>query len=186
MIAGIGASVSRGSWIAAGLAVFLLVGALLLDRNYRIQTFALAALLTLAGRYIAPKVEKAHLRWGKMFAESGKVEEMRFSIWRSVAKMWRDNFWWGAGPAQFDCQFPQYRTIDVQARPEWAHNDYLNTLADWGLAGALLAAAAGGLLDAGVFKRWKSARREQDDFSRKERNKFSLFVWTSLCRARVL
>lgn len=186
MIAGIGASLSRGSWIAAGLAVFLLVAALLLDRNYRIQTFVLAALLALAGLYIAPKVEKAHLRWGKMFAESGKVEDMRFSIWRSAAQMWRDNFWWGAGPAQFDCQFARYRTIDVQARPEWAHNDYLNTLADWGLAGTLLVASAWVLLYAGVFKSWKSARGERDDFSRKKSNKFALLVGASLGLAAML
>ena len=186
MIAGIGASLSRGSWIAAGLAVFLLVVALLLDRNYRIQTFALAALLVLAGLYVAPKIEKAHLRWNKMFAQSGKVEDMRFSIWRSATQMWRDNFWWGVGPAQFDCQFPCYRTIDVQARPDRAHNDYLNTLADWGLAGTLLVASAWVLLYAGVFKSWKTARGERDDFSRKKSNKFALLVGTSLGLAAML
>ncbi|HEX4645906.1 MAG TPA: O-antigen ligase family protein [Verrucomicrobiae bacterium] len=186
MIAGIGASLSRGSWLASGLAVFLLVAALLLDRNYRIQTFALAALLVLAGLYIVPKIEKAHLRWDRMFAESGKVEDMRFSIWHSAIQMWRDNFWWGAGPAQFDCQFPRYRTIDVQARPDHAHNDYLNTLADWGLAGTLLAAAAWVLLYAGVFKSWKTARGERDDFSRKKSNKFALLVGASLGLAALL
>jgi hypothetical protein len=38
----------------------------------------------------------------------------------------------------------------VQARPDRVHNDYLNTLADWGIAGAALVASAWVLLGLGV------------------------------------
>ena len=53
-------------------------------------------------------------------------------------KIWQANYWWGAGPAHFDHLFRIYRDPHVQARADRVHNDYLNTLADWGVVGAVL------------------------------------------------
>jgi len=63
---------------------------------------------------------------------------VRYELWRSAALMWRDHFWFGVGPGHFDHRFREYRPEAVQRRPDRAHNEYLNTLADWGVVGALI------------------------------------------------
>ncbi len=68
----------------------------------------------------------------------------------------------------------------VQLRPERAHSDYLNTLADWGLVGAGLVASAWLLLAWGIIKCWRTVRGGRDDFSRKKSNKFALLVGGSV------
>jgi tetratricopeptide (TPR) repeat protein len=66
-------------------------------------------------------------------------------------------FWyhpvWGIGPGQFDSRFFQYRPPAVQTRPMYAHNDYLNTLSEWGLVGMAIIAVAVGLV---LYCGWKS------------------------------
>jgi len=105
---------------------------------------------------------------------------MRFAVWKPALQIWRDHFWWGAGLAHFDYRFPQYRPVSVQRDPEYVHNDYLNTLADWGVAGAGLVASAWVLLFWGVGKTWRTVRGGRDDFSRKKSSKFALLVGASL------
>ena len=46
----------------------------------------------------------------------------------------------------YDYRFRQFRPAKVQLRPGWAHNDYLNALAEWGIVGTGLVAAAWVLL----------------------------------------
>ncbi len=111
---------------------------------------------------------------------SGKADDLRLGVWPSAVKMWQDHFWLGVGPAHFDQRFPEYRPVGVQSRPVWAHNDYLNTLADWGVVGAGLVASAWVLLYWGVLKAWKSVRGPKDDFARKTSNRFAFAVGASL------
>ena len=85
--------------------------------------------------------------------------------------MWQDHFWVGVGPAHFDHRFPAYRPAEVQARPNRAHNDYLNTLADWGTVGALLVGAVWLLLYLGVWQSWKYLQRTVQDRSSRKSNR---------------
>ncbi|MDB6123118.1 MAG: O-antigen polymerase, partial [Pedosphaera sp.] len=71
-------------------------------------------------------------------------------------------------------------------RPGRSHNEYLNTLADWGVVGAAMVAAAWVLLCWGVAKSWRFARGAQDDFSRKKSNKFAFVVGASVALLAVL
>jgi O-antigen ligase len=100
--------------------------------------------------------------------------------------MWRDHAWWGVGPGQFDYRFPRYRPLEVQARPEWTHNDYLNALVDYGAVGTLLVLAAWVLLIWGVVKSWRFARGSRDDFTRKKSNKLAFLVGGLLGLAAIL
>ena len=82
----------------------------------------------------------------KMAVGGGGVDGcVRFSIWWSAARMWRDNVWWGVGPGHFDYRYSQYRLPDAVQIPRagYAHNEYLNTLADWGVAAGLALLARG-------------------------------------------
>jgi hypothetical protein len=94
--------------------------------------------------------------------EQGKVIDVRFQLWKPAIAMWKDHFWWGAGPAHFDVRFRTYRPEDIQMRPLRVHNDYLNTLADWGLVGSGIIATALVLLGVSTFKTWKFVQRSND------------------------
>ncbi len=100
--------------------------------------------------------------------------------------MWRDHFWWGVGPGHGDYRFREYRPVDVQLRPGHAHNDYLNALADWGLAGTALVAAAFLAIGWSVAKTWRTVRGPPDDFARKKSNKFAVLIGAMLGLAAIL
>ena len=185
MLAGIGMTLSRGGWVVTGLALVMLCGVLLAQRDYRIQGLVLLGVLILAGALVIPRVEGMQVRVQKMLA-SGRADDLRFAVWKPALEMWQDNFWWGVGPAEFDCHFPQYRPPEVQLRPYRVHNDYLNTLVDWGLVGACLVAWAWALLYWGIFKNWKSVRGSRDDFSRKKSNKLAFMIGAAIGLAAIL
>jgi O-antigen ligase len=185
MLAGIGTTLSRGGWLVAGMSLALLCGVLLFQRDYRLQALALLAALLLAGMWVYPRAEQMHQRFQNTLS-SGRADDMRLAIWRAGYDMWQDHFWWGVGPAHFDYRFRQYRPAGMQLRPNRVHNDYLNTLADWGVAGAALVASAWGLLYWGVVRSWNAVRGPRDDFSRKKSNKFAFLVGASIGLTAIL
>jgi hypothetical protein len=94
---------------------------------------------------------------------------------------------WGAGPGHFDYRFGAYRPEYVQRRPGRVHNDYLNTLADWGVAGAALVAAALALLAVGVFKTWRFVRLSPDDLNGRGRsNRFAVVLGAAIGLVAIL
>ena len=96
-------------------------------------------------------------------------------------RLWRENVWRGAGPGHFDARFRAYRPQDIQMQPRWVHNDYLNTLTDWGLPGAALVGAAWVLLGAGVIKTWRVVRGPTAQLGEQRRsNKFAFVLGASL------
>jgi len=175
MLAGIGVTLSRAGWVVTGLELVVLCGVMVLQRDFRVQGLVLLAVLLVAGAVTIPRVQVMQERFTQM-ERSGKTDDLRFAVWKAAVKMWRDNPWWGVGPAHFDYRFPKYRPMEVQLRPMRAHNDYLNTLVDWGVAGAFLVASAWVLLYWGIFKIWRTVRGGRDDFSRKKSTKFALLV----------
>ncbi|EEF62854.1 O-antigen ligase family protein [Pedosphaera parvula] len=179
MLAGIGVTMSRGGWLVAGVTLAALCGVLLTQRNFRIQALLLLALLLIGGMVMAPRLRSMNARFANTFS-SGRADDLRFSIWKPAYRMWQDHFWLGVGPDHFDYVFRIYRPEDVQLRPGRAHNDYLNTLADWGLVGTIIVLAAWILLYAGVWKSWRAVRGVQDDFSRKKSNKYAFVMGASL------
>jgi O-antigen ligase len=185
MLAGIGVTLSRGGWLVAGMSLALLCGMLLFQRDYRLQAFALLAALILAGIWVYPKVEQMHQRFQNTLS-SGRADDMRLAIWRAGYDMWQDHFWWGVGPAHFDHRFREYRPAGMQLRPNRTHNDYLNTLADWGVAGAALVASAWALLFWGVASSWNAVRGPRDDFSRKKSNKFAFLIGATIGLTAIL
>lgn len=163
MAAGLAVTLSRGGWLAAGGALAVFFAGFLWRRHFRWPTLLGGlALVAVAGVCVwqSPAIR---LRVDRMLSsqpEKKAVENIRFELWRPAVQIWRDHFWFGAGPAHFDERFRAYRPQNVQMRPEHAHNDYLETLADWGAVGAALVAAAWALLGFGVWKTWRAVRPE--------------------------
>lgn len=180
-LAGIGFSVSRGAWIATAVVVVLFFGLLFGRRRYRIP--AIICLLVAAGAafYVYRDTFSFQQRFQGLFETSHTdFPRSRLAIWKAAIAMWRDNPWFGVGPGHFDCRFPGYRPEDLQARPGFTHNDYLNLLADWGLAGSIIVAAAFILLYVGAFSTWRFVRRRQGDLATKSGNRGAFVVGASL------
>jgi O-antigen ligase len=182
LLAGIGVTVSKGSWISTAAALALFFGVLLFQRRYRIPALALVLLLAAGCLFIYPRSIFFQMRLKQMFTQSGNVnDELRYAVWRPALRMWQENPWWGVGPGHFNARFRAYRPVGIQLNPEYTHNDYLNTLADWGAVGTALVVAAWGLLSLGVAKTWSSVRLSSGDIGRKSgSNKFAFVFGASL------
>lgn len=166
MMAGIGVTLSRGGWLAAGLALAVFFALLLSKQSSRRQAIVFLALLAIAGYFAFQQANHAQRRWQDIFRENGVVYDIRFYLWKPAVRIWREHFWWGAGPGHFDYRFPAHRPELVQQRPGRVHNDYLNTLTDWGTTGGILVAGALVCLIWGTFKTWRFVRRSGDFVSK--------------------
>ena len=108
-------------------------------------------------------------------------------LWRAAIQVWQENVWWGVGPAHYDYRFRQFRPVEIQLRPYWAHNDYLNALAEWGVVGTTLVASAWVLLGLGVLKTWPAVRSSPRDLGPdRGSNKFALVIGASIGLAAIL
>ncbi|MBI3413740.1 MAG: O-antigen ligase family protein [Verrucomicrobia bacterium] len=179
ILAGIGVTISRGGWLATGFTLLVFFGVLIRHRDTRKQAIACLFVLLVAGGALAFKAERARERFHERFQEmlvNGKVENIRFRLWQPAFEIFKDNVWLGAGPAHFDFRFRQYRTDDLQVRSDRVHNDYLNTLTDWGVVGFALVGSAWALLAWGMARSWKFVQRAPNDFAAKKSNKFAFFI----------
>jgi O-antigen ligase len=67
--------------------------------------------------------------------------EGRFDIWKDAAPMLRAFPWTGCGLGAFEHGLYRFRTFAPGNTVDFAHNDYLQVLAELGWIGAILAAA---------------------------------------------
>jgi len=184
---GIAVTISRAGWAVTIITLILLFLWLMRQRDYRLQGSLLLAGLVTIGVLFWMKAELSPDRKERMTL-ARQTEDMRFKLWTPAIQIWHDNFWWGAGPAHFEQRFPQYRQAnwEVQVQADRAHNDYLNTLADWGVVGTALVAGTWGLFFWGVFRSWRFVQRAQNDFTAKRSNKSSFVMGGTLGLAAIL
>jgi O-antigen ligase len=187
ILAGIGVTLSRGSWVSTAGALSLLFGVLLFHRSHRLPALVLLVVLAAAGVYFMKQSPFVQGRLKQLVAQKAAGAEGRTDLWPPAIRLWRENVWWGVGPAHFDYRFGQYRPEASQARPDRVHNDYLNTLVDWGAAGAALVASAWVLLGLGVLKTWPFVRSTPRDLGKKkDSNKFAFVLGGSIGLAAIL
>jgi O-antigen ligase len=153
MLAGIGVSLSRGGILAMGatLCVYCLV--LLFQRDYWLLAMGLLTGLIAVAIAFSMESGSAQKRFEKAF-NNGHLVDARVEYWPAAIHIFEDHPLWGGGPGHFDSEFARYRPPMVQVRPVYAHNDYLNTLAEWGVTGLAIIAAACALLFYGALKTW--------------------------------
>ncbi len=181
IIGGLACTISRGGWVAAGLSLIVFFGVLAFDRSRRLPALIFLVVIIGACAVTLPKSYAVKLRVKQLFAQGHVDDDSRYDIWHPAVILWKQNPWWGVGPAHFDYRFRQYRPEELQRRPERAHNDYINTLADWGVAGTALVASAWLLLAWGIARTWpfvRGAKHELGD--NKGSNKFAFLLGASL------
>ena len=184
MALGLAVTLSRGGWVAAAAGLLALLFILLGHKYFRLRASLLLAFLLIGGtRFFTNYLSKSagyqiHLKQPE--DGGGQLDlDVRFQLWQTAERMWRDHFWWGVGPAHFDNRFREYRPESIQMRPDRAHNDYINLLADWGTTGGLIVLAGLALLIAGLAKTWRHVRRSEKDFGSGRSNRFAFYLGAS-------
>jgi len=96
MLAGIGATLSRGGWLATALSLAVLCGVLLFQRHYRMKARYGGG--AGGGGLLAGAEGAAVCRSGPECFHRTHSDDMRFSIWAPAIQMWR-TISGGDGPA---------------------------------------------------------------------------------------
>jgi tetratricopeptide (TPR) repeat protein len=183
MLAGLTVTFSRGGWIAGAAGLLALLGILACQRNHRIPALLLLiALLGCGAFFITNYLSKTTIyvsRVEKLKQSQEDILNTRLCLWAAAIQIWRDNFWWGAGPGHYDYRFPAYRSELIQLRPGHAHSDYLNLLADWGAVGGGIVLAGMAAFALGLLKTSKGVRRAEKDFGGGTSNRLAFFLGAS-------
>lgn len=131
-------SISRGAWLAL---VLVLCAQAWLSRSggwlRRLSWVALSLVFSAAALWGLCRLNPAvHERVSTFIAERG--ETSRPILWRASLRLAADNPVFGSGAGSFNVLFEKHRPEHFQREPQWVHNDYLNTLSDYGLFGTAL------------------------------------------------
>jgi heme/copper-type cytochrome/quinol oxidase subunit 3 len=102
--------------------------------------------------------------------------DSRYLIWHAALKLWHENPWWGIGPAHFDYRFGKYRPDLIQKSPDRVHNDYLNTLTDFGIVGLALILVAVVAVFACAIWTWRYVRGSPNTLGQHRSNKLALVL----------
>ncbi|HET7623792.1 MAG TPA: O-antigen ligase family protein [Verrucomicrobiae bacterium] len=180
ILGGIAVSLSRGSWISVGLVLVILFALLISYRAYRIPSIALLIVLIGAGIYLAPRAYIFKVRVDQFSQNDRFNDSARLDLWEPAVRLWKENIWWGIGPNHYNYRFREFRPQSEQYQPDRVHNDYLNTLTDYGIVGFALVLSAFVLLFWGVRKTWPYVRKNSGDLGSGNSNKFAILVGASL------
>jgi len=157
LLLGLGLTLSRGAWLSLALA--FVAWPLLRSRRSWLRRLAVSAVISavVAGSVVPVYsfVPKARERLDTLWRDSG--ERSRPVMWRAAWAIFRESPLLGGGAGAYGVWFEKYRPEHEQKDPQWAHNDYLNTLSDYGVVGCGLFFGAGG------FVCWRCRRKQSPE-----------------------
>ncbi|MEY4386153.1 MAG: hypothetical protein RLY20_1436 [Verrucomicrobiota bacterium] len=179
MLAGIGISLSRGGWIAAGGALILFFLVLLFHRGFRVPAAVSLLVLLLGVGYASVKWSDAKERTQQAVTEVRAKEYVRYMLWMPAMELWEQDKWLGIGPGHFNERFRSVRPADVQEQPDRVHNDFLNTLVDWGIIGLVLVMGALAVVTYGVAMAWRHVGGVAADLGNRRSNRFAFVLGAS-------
>ena len=186
IIVGIAVSGSRGSWVACILALIALFAVLIFQPAHRLSAGLLLLVLLGGGAWAVSQTSLFHSRVNQTII-GGRVDmDVRLVLWETAVRMWRDHPWFGVGPGHYDHRYRAYRPSAVQLQPDYAHNDYLNLLADYGLVGSGIVLLGLGALAVGIVKVWKHVRRSENEFGLSLSDKFAFVLGATIALLALL
>jgi O-antigen ligase len=180
MLAGIAVSLSRGGVLAMAATLLFFCLVLLAQRDFWVLALVTLAGLVVVASVFANQFASLQGRFASAFQNEKIDSSSRFYYWQAARKLYARNPVWGIGPGHFDVEFSLVRPREVQNRPEYVHNDYLNTLCEWGAAGAGIVALTCGLLAWGVIRTWGGVRRARNDFGGRKSDRTAFLVGGSV------
>ncbi len=132
---------SRSGWI--GTAAGLVATIALMGLRHGVRRFLVRLLVTpvaLAGAGALVWMASPMVQTRVAEALAGNI---RLNLWRDTWRMILDQPWLGWGPAAFRWVYPHYWfNMSSFLDPEFAHNDYLQTWAEYGVVGLVLLVGA--------------------------------------------
>ncbi len=158
MLVGIAATGSRGGWLSTGLAMLVMALVLIRGKKHIWTVVVLVLLVGGTGKWLYSRALEKRVY---LNPSTEQHDDIRLRIWDSAQRMWRDHPWTGVGPNHFDYRYRAYRipNWEVQPRPGHAHNDYWNTLVDWGAIGLGLILLPFLTAGVGLVFSWKYLQR---------------------------
>ncbi len=175
MLAGIAASVSRGGILCVAAGLIFLCLLLLAHRDFLIPSLATLTVLLVAGLIFYTQFDSMQRRFSTGIRTAKDDPSARVSYWSAAWQLYEKHPVWGVGPGHYDVEFSQVRPVRIQDRPQFAHNDYLNTLCDWGTVGMGIVAATMALLGWGAVETWNAVRKRGNDFGSSRRSDRTAF-----------
>lgn len=177
ILLGIALTITRAAWVATGLSLLVGLIVLIRQRNFRWRALVVLTVLLMAAMVFAQRNQETAKRFGLLHTTGGKIFDSRFAFWTAGVKVWQENPWLGAGPDHFEYRFRPYRIVAEGSHydPQFVHNEYLQVLCDYGVAGFVIITAAWLLFYLGAIRTWPFIRRNSNDLSPKTSNK-SAFV----------
>jgi O-antigen ligase len=130
-------SASRGGIIGLVLEFALLA---YLSRAHRIgrqQLLAVVAIALVAGNFIVWLGISRAIQHFEQLTHGGISRELRVSIYKDTWQIFLDHPWVGTGLGTLVAVYPRYASFYNGLTVDHAHNDYLELLADTGIAGGL-------------------------------------------------
>ena len=174
-LVGLAATGSRGGWCAAGAGLLVLCAFLLRTKGQRWMALAVLVIVTASGSWLYTRALENRVTGTVL---TGHGQEIRLRLWNYAWKLWQTKPWTGVGPDHFDYRFQPYReAIDrTQGRPGRAHNDYVNTLADYGVIGLALVLLPLGVGAWSLFRCWPRLQRGGNEFGQKPSNRAAIVL----------
>ncbi|MFQ3167538.1 MAG: O-antigen ligase [Limisphaerales bacterium] len=181
LLGGVAVSMSRGGWISTSLSLAAVIGILGWQRQFRLRGILLTCVVFgLIGAFLLKSdFAQDRLRNVNQPGTMGHVGS-RAELWGAAIDVWQEEKLMGVGPGHFDHRFPAHRPERLQSRPVRVHNDYLNTLVDWGLVGMLLVGLMLGTMISGIIKSWKYSQRTSRDLSAKTSNRAAFVLGSTI------
>jgi O-antigen ligase len=128
-------SMSRMGILAMFAALFvMLVAGKASERGKRTAVLGLSLLFAIVGLALYTGIDAVLERFEKV-SDSGYFEKDRLPIWQDAWRMIGHQPATGTGLGTFRWTFPAYESFEPDVPARYAHNDYLQTLAETGLPG---------------------------------------------------
>jgi O-antigen ligase len=135
-------SMSRmGIFALLGCLGTMVVAGKLSDETKRSSTLGIILLFAIIGLALYTGLDVVMARYETM-TQSGYFEKDRGPIWRDTWTMVQGHLVFGQGLGTYQWTFPAYEQMEPDVPAKWAHNDYLQALAEVGIVGLLLLAWA--------------------------------------------
>ena len=100
----------------------------------RATVIGLSLVFAILGLAVYVGVDEVLVRFEGL-SEERESDLMRIGLWRDALKMIRSQSWFGTGLGTFQWTYPAYESIEPDRPARYAHNDYLQVLAETGIAG---------------------------------------------------